>query len=85
MLTNLLEVSEGILLSSHDGSHSTECCFLELFASVKRISEFEESAVIFSNLNDQVSSGVQLSESELVVVLVVKDVEKGGKERVKIL
>jgi len=52
VLTNLLEVSEGVLLSSHDGSHSTECCFLKLFASVKRVSEFEESAVIFSNLND---------------------------------
>lgn len=85
VLTNLLEVSERILLTTHDGGHTSESCLLELFASVKTVSEFEQTAVIFSNLNDEVTGSIELTKREFVVVLVVKDVEEGGKERVKVL
>jgi hypothetical protein len=36
-------------------------------------------------LRDEVAGSVELTESELVVVLVVQDVEEIAKERVKIL
>jgi hypothetical protein len=85
VLANLLEVSEGILLTLHDGGHATEGSLLELLATVERVTELEETAVVLSDLNDEVTSGVELTERELVVILVVEDVEEGGKERVEVL
>ena len=56
-----------------------------MFAAVERISKFEQSTVILSDRDDEMSAGVELTESELVVVLVVEDVEEGREEGVKIL
>lgn len=58
---------------------------LELLASVETVSELEEAAVILADRDDQVASRVELSERELVVVLVVEDVEEGRKEGVEVL
>lgn len=58
---------------------------LELFASVETVSKFKQSTVIFSNRYDQVTSRVELSQRELVMVLVVEDVEEGREERVEVL
>lgn len=54
----------------------TESSLLKLLASEQTVSKFDETAVIFANLNDQVASGVELTQSELVVVLVVQDVKE---------
>jgi hypothetical protein len=47
-----------------------------LFTSVERVSEFEESDIIFGDLGDEVTAGVELTESEFVVVFVVEDIEE---------
>lgn len=105
VLSDLLEVGKGILLTTHDGGHSeqeeshqlrprkqrvafdspSKGSLLELLASVQTVSELEQSAVILSDGDDQVSGSVELSKSELVVVLVVEYVEQGGEERVEVL
>lgn len=58
---------------------------LELLASVETVSKLEQAAVILADRDDQVASSVELSKGELVVVLVVEDVEEGGKEGVEVL
>jgi hypothetical protein len=71
VLPDLFEVLEGLSLPLHDGGHSTESSSFKLFTSVERVSELDQADVVFGNLGDEVSSGVELSKSKLVVVLVV--------------
>lgn len=71
MLSDFLEVSQWILLTLHDSGHSTQGGPLELLASVERVTEFKQAAVVFCDLRHEVPGGVELAESELVVVLVV--------------
>ena len=85
MLPDLLEVGERVLLSAHDGRHSSERGSLELLASVERVSKLEQSAVVLGDLVRQVAGRVELSERELVVVLVVQHVEERGEERVQVV
>ena len=40
----------------------TESSLLELFASVERISKFKESTIILSDGDDEMSTGVELTE-----------------------
>jgi hypothetical protein len=56
-----------------------------LLTSVERVSELQESDVILGHLGDKVASGVELTEGELVVVLVVQYVEKIAQEGVEVL
>lgn len=46
MLPDLLQVRQRVLLPLHDGGHSTESGSFELFTSVERVTELEESDVI---------------------------------------
>ena len=85
MLTDLLQVSERILLATHDGGHSSEGSLLELLATVERVTKLEETNIILSDLVNQVASSVHLTQSQLVMVLVVKDVHQVGVEGVNIL
>ncbi len=85
MLTDLFEVSERILLALHDGGHTTKGCTLELLASVERVTELDETNVVLGDLLDEVLSGVELTKSKLVVVLIVENIEKRGDERVKVV
>lgn len=63
----------------------TKGSLLELLATVQRVSKFEQTAVILSNRDDQVSTSVELSKSQLVVVLIVQDIEERRQEGVEIL
>lgn len=85
MLSDLLEIRQRVFLSLHDCSHTTESGLFELLTSVERVTELEQSDIVFSDLRNKVSSGVELTQSKFVVVLVVKDVQQGGEERVQIL
>lgn len=85
VLPDLLEIGQRVLLSLHDCRHSTECGSLELFTSVQRVSKLEESDIVFCDLGDEMTSGVQLPQSKLVVVLVVQNVEQRGEEGVEVL
>src|SRR6478609_1998039 len=63
----------------------TEGGLLQLLASVQRVTKLEQSDVVLCDAVDEVASGVELTKSQLVVVLVIKNVEKGGQERVEVL
>lgn len=85
MLSDLFEVQQWIFLPSHDRGHSTESGFLQLLASVEGVTKLEQSTVIFRDLVDQMSRSVQLSQSELVMVLVVQDVQQRTQEWVQVV
>jgi hypothetical protein len=83
VLPDLFEILQGLSLPLHDGGHSTKCGSLELFASVERVTELQESHIVFGDLGDEMTGSVERTKSELVVVLVVKHVQQIGEERVK--
>ena len=83
MLSDLLEVRQWVLLPLHDCRHSAEGGLLELLASVQAVAELEHPAVVLSDLVDEMPRGVELTEGELVVVLVVQHVQQRGHERVQ--
>ena len=56
----------------------TEGSPLELLAAVHAVTELEQADVVLRHLVDQVSCCPQLSQSKLVVVLVVQHVHQGG-------
>jgi hypothetical protein len=85
VLSDLLEISERILLSSHDGGHSSKCCPLELFAAVQTVSELEKTDIVFAYVVYQVLAGIDLAKGKLVVVFIIKNVEQGGEERMQVL
>ena len=113
MLSDLFEVGQGFLLTTHNRGHSevrtqdsiasapvlllgsssrnnlryppSERGLLQLLASIQTISKLQQPDVILADLVDQVPRRVQLTEGELVMVLVVQDVEEGGQEGVEVL
>lgn len=85
MLPDLLEICQGVLLPLHDGGHSTKSGPLELLASVQRITELEQSNVIFGDLRDEMTGSIELTKRELVVVLVVQDIQQVAQEWVQVL
>lgn len=76
MLSDLLQVCQGILLPLHDRRHPTQRRPLQLLTSVQRVTELNQANIVFCDLRNEVTSSVELTESELVVVLVVQDVQK---------
>jgi hypothetical protein len=85
MLTHLFEVLEGRVLALHERTHTTEGSLLELLASVERVSVLEKTHVVLAEVLDEVSASVELTESELVVILVVQNVDQVSIERVDFL
>ena len=47
--------------------------------------ETAAAAILLGDGIDEMTCGVELTKSELVVVFVVENVEKGGKERMEVL
>lgn len=76
VLPDLFQIGQWVFLSFNDGGHTTESGFLELLASIERVTKLEQSGIIFADGVDQVSSSVDLTQSQLVMVLVVQDVEQ---------
>lgn len=85
VLADLLEVRQRVLLPLHDGRHATERRLLELLAPVQGVAELDEAAVVLADLDNQVARRIDLTERELVVVLVVQDVEQRAQEGVQVL
>jgi hypothetical protein len=71
--------------ASKPNNSPSESGLFELFAPIQTVSKLQQPDVILSDLIDQVSGRVELTESELVMVLVVEDVEEGGEEGVEVL
>lgn len=85
MLSDLLEIGQWFLLPPHDSRHPPQRRTLELFATIQRVTKLDKTNIVFGDLGDEVATGVELAESDLIVILVVKDIEQGGQERVKVL
>lgn len=49
---------------------------LQLLASIQTVAELQQTNVIFANLVDKMASGIDLSKSKLIVILIVKNIEK---------
>ena len=58
---------------------------LELFSAVEGISILEHTNVVFGELVDDLTCNIHLTESEFVVVTIVKNIHEIGIERVDIL
>ena len=63
----------------------TECCSFQLLTSVETVSELQETHVIFCDLIDKMPRGTQLTEGELVVVLVVQYIHQRRQEWMQVL
>lgn len=71
VFANLFEELESLVLPLHDGSHAAESSTLELLASVQTITELEKTDVVFGDLINKMPSGAQLTECELIMVLII--------------
>ena len=85
MLPDLLQVRQTRSDPLQHSAHTTKSSDFQTLATVQGVTVLEELHVVFSNLADQVSSGVDLAKSELVVILVVEDVEEVSVERVDLV
>jgi hypothetical protein len=85
MLSDLIEVEEGIFKPSADGGHSTQCCSLELFALEKGLSIFEKSDIVSRYDLDEMFCGRQLPEGYSEVVCIVESVEEVFVEGMDVL
>lgn len=78
MLADLFQVGERCLLALEDGTHATQSGTLEALASVRGVSVFDHADHIAGNGVDQRTSSVDLTQSKLVMVPVVKSVTEIG-------
>ena len=78
MFSDFFEVLESIFSAFNDGAHSSHSCSFQLFASVKGISVFHESAVISTDVIDEGFHFVDVAERDFVVIPVVEDVDEIG-------
>ena len=85
VLADLLEELKSLVLAFHDSGHTTKSGALELLASIETVAELEEADIVLGDLVDEVASGAELAQGELVMILVVEHIEEGGKEGVEIL
>lgn len=85
MLSDLLQIRQGLLLPPHNGGHSAHGRPLELLATEERVAKLEQADIVLGDLRNEVAGSVELAKGELVVVLVVQDIQEGGKERVQVL
>lgn len=71
-------------LLSH-GGHASQGSFLKHLAPVEGIGVFHKSYVIFADVVDQRSGCVDVPQSQLVMVLVIKHVDQSRVERVDVV
>ena len=69
MLPHLLQVLQTLVLSPHDGGHPPQGRPLELLAPVQGVSELEEPDIVLGNVVNQVTSSVDLTQSQFVMIL----------------
>ena len=69
MLPHLLQILQTLVLSPHDGGHPPQGRPLQLLAPVQRVSELEEPDIVLGNVVNQVTSSVDLTQSQFVMIL----------------
>jgi hypothetical protein len=85
MLSDFFEETERRTESLDNLGHSTESSSLEHFASIQGITVLQESDVILSDVVDEITSSVDVAQSDFVMILVVNDVDKISIEGVDIV
>lgn len=85
MLTDLVEVRQGVLQSLDQSGHATKRRSLELFALEQTLRVLQQPDVISRDGLDQVLGRRNLAKSHLEMILVVEDVQEGGCERVEVV
>ena len=78
MLSDFLQVCEGCFLTLEDRAHSTKGGSFETLTTIGRVCIFDHTNHVTSYLINQRAGCVELSESKLVVISVVKGVAKIG-------
>ena len=73
MLTDLLKISKRVLVTTHNSGHATQSRALELLAAVQTVTELDQTNIVLGHLLDQVTSRIDLTECQLIMVFVVKD------------
>ncbi len=76
--TDLLQVPKALILSFHDGAHTTEGRAFQLLAAIERITKLEQSNVVLGHVIDEVSGSVDLTQGQLVVVPVIEHIHEIG-------
>ena len=85
MLPHLFQVLEALVLPLHDGAHAAKGSALQLLAAIERVAELHQAHVVLRHVVHEVLGGVDLAQSQFVVVLVVEDVHEVGVERMNII
>lgn len=85
VLANFVEVVETASEFFKCGAHAAKRGSFEHFASVEGVPVFEETAVVLGDVIDDVAAGVEVAESQLVVVFVVEDVDETGIKWVDVI
>ena len=85
MLANLLQVAERRIQLLHHRAHTTQRSVLQLLAAVQRVSVLQQTDIVLADLRHHVLRRVDLTESQLVVVTVIQNVDEIRKEGVDFL
>mmetsp|Transcript_2363 Transcript_2363/g.4806 ORF Transcript_2363/g.4806 Transcript_2363/m.4806 type:complete len:206 (-) Transcript_2363:19-636(-) len=85
MLPNLVQIRQAGVLLFHERAHTTKCSLLQRLAPIQRIGVLHHPHVVFRYLVDKVPRHIQLSQSQLVVVLVVQNIEQVCVKRMNIV
>ena len=70
---HLLKILKGLVLTLHDGGHPAQGGLLQLLAPVQAVPELEEPHVVLGHVVDQVAGRVDLTQSQLVMILHTKE------------
>ena len=66
---NLLEIPQALVLPPHHSCHPAQSRSLQLLAAVQRVAELEQPHVVLGHRVYQVPGSVDLTQSQLVVIL----------------
>lgn len=85
MLSDFLEETERRSESLDDLGHSSQTSSLEHLASVQTVTVLKESDVVLSDVVNQVTGSVNMSQCDFVMILVVDNVDKISIEGVDVV
>lgn len=63
-------------MTFHQRAHATESCSFQLLAAVQAITVLKQANVVLGYFVDEVASGVELTQGELVVVFIIENIHE---------
>jgi len=85
MLSYFFQITERTLQLFKECSLSSKCRSFKQFASIKRISIFHQSNIISSNIIYDILCFVNVTQGQLIMISVVKDVHQISVEGMNII